>query len=76
MLVNKLMPAVYFVFGIISAVIAYSLSLKWQTGLPSSLPFEPQVGAGVDIAADGGALGFSILAGICFLCSAYLQKKR
>jgi hypothetical protein len=81
MSINKLMPAVYFVFGIISAVVAYSLSFKWETGQPSEVTLrllrdEPIVGAGVDIAADGGALGFALLAGICFFCCAYLLKKK
>jgi hypothetical protein len=72
MSINKIMPAVYFVFGIISAVVAFSLSLEWKDGV-STLPV---VGGGVDIAADGGALGFAILAGICFACCAYLLKSK
>ena len=77
---HKILSAVYFVFGIISAVVAYSLSLEWKDGvvvLPHGLAEPPVgVGGGVDIAADGGALGFAILAGICFACCAYLLKSK
>jgi hypothetical protein len=75
MSINKIMPAVYFVFGIVSAIIAYTFSLEWKTGQPV-FSGEHAVGAGVDIAADGGALGFAILASICFACCAYLLKSK
>ena len=69
---QRLMAAMYFILGIISAGVGYSLSLKMEKGIPF---MGEGAGGGVDIAADGGALGFALLGGICFACSTYLIKK-
>ncbi|HAB53675.1 MAG TPA: hypothetical protein DCE80_16120, partial [Ignavibacteriales bacterium] len=73
-------PTVYFILGIISVAISFYLSLQRGTGyVPNNFAglSGPQgIGAGVDIAADGGAAGFAILSGICFFCSAYLIKNK
>lgn len=76
-MVKRLLSLIYFIIGLISATLAYILSIVTATGLPdvlSPLSSYFTAGGGVDIAADGGALGFAILSGICFACSVYLTK--
>jgi len=65
----KFLPAIYFALGLIFSGVAYYLSLM----SPSLMIILK--GTGVDGAADGGALGFAILSGLCFVCCAYLSKK-
>lgn len=69
-----LTPITYFMFGVIFAVISYKLSL--EVGVGQVMDGLSTVGSGVDIAADGGAVGFAILSGICIFCSAYLIKNK
>ena len=76
--ISKYLPPIYFVLGLVFAGVAYYLSLMSEVGLSKVsiiLAGEKGVGSGVDIAADGGALGFAILSGVCFACCAYLTKK-
>lgn len=70
--IKKYLPVIYFLMGILFTVVAFYLSLQWEIGIGS----RGDSGGGVDIAADGGALGFAILSGVCFICSAYLVKWR
>jgi hypothetical protein len=79
MRIYKIMPVIFFILGVASAIIAYILSLKWGTGFQGGTiddPNENLVGGGIDLAADGGALGFALLGGICFFCCAYLLKDK
>ena len=69
---SKYMTIVYFILGFAFAAISYYLSLQYEIGLLSRMS---EVGGGVDIAADGGALGFAIISGTCFFCTAYLMKR-
>jgi hypothetical protein len=80
-IVRMVLLFMFFVFGIGCSKIAYDLSQKVETGHPSGGYYNSyednkgdKGGYGVDIAADGGALGFCILAGICFCCCTYLSK--
>lgn len=64
-------PKLYIVFGLLFAAVALVLSLQTSRA--------PVFGTGepgfYDIAADGGALGFGIAAGCCFLASAVVKRK-
>jgi len=63
---------IYFLLGLIFAGLSFYLSLECV--IARAIPPDDVVG-GVDIAADGGALGFALLSGICFICHTYLSKK-
>ena len=67
---KKNMPIIYFILGFLFAAVSFYLSFKFEIGIS----YRMDVGGGVDIAADGGALGFAIISSICFLCSTYLLR--
>lgn len=69
----KYLHPIYFLYGLVFSSVAFYLSLKYKTCL---LIFGDNNGDGADIPADGGALSFALLSGICFFCCAYLSKKR
>jgi hypothetical protein len=76
-IVRMILLFVFFVFGIVCSSIAYDLSQKvvvGASGVSEYYDHSDKSGNGVDIAADGGAAGFCILAGLCFCCCAYLSK--
>jgi hypothetical protein len=75
--VRIVLLVVFFVFGTGLSKIAYDLSQKAMSGYPYGVyASDDKGGYGVDIAADGGALGFCILAGICFCRCTYLCKSQ
>jgi hypothetical protein len=79
-IVRTVLLFVFFVFGVGCSKVAYDLSQKVKTGYPgvydpySSNQSGDKGGYGVAIGAGGGALGFCILAGLCFCCCTYLSK--
>ena len=62
---TKDLQILFIVLGFVFAVFAASLSFKE----------EYHYDAGIDIAADGGAAGFAILAGLCFVALAITTLK-
>jgi hypothetical protein len=66
---QKPLAIALFLMGIGSAALAFKLSLEVRIGIDVW-----GKGGGVDLAADGGALGFALLAGTCFASCAYLMK--
>ncbi|MGD0037066.1 MAG: hypothetical protein ABSC53_07220 [Bacteroidota bacterium] len=76
--VRMVLLIVFFVFGIGCSKVAYDLSQKVETGQPGGYSVDSdngdKGGYGVAIGAGGGALGFCILAGMCFCCCTYLSK--
>ena len=68
--IKKHLSIIYFTLGILFASFAFYFSLQTKVGIMRG------IGGGADIAADGGALGFALLSGICFFCSTYLISKK
>lgn len=64
---------VFFLLGIVFALVAYDLATEVY---PRSFYAAGEYSGGVDIAADGGALGFCFLAAACFACSTFLAINR
>ena len=65
---TKDLQILFIVLGFVFAVFAASLSYKKET-------YSGYSGGGIDIAADGGAAGFAILAGLCFVALAITTLK-
>lgn len=66
---TKKMQTLFIALGFVFAVFAGILSFLQETHCGY------EGGCGVDIAADGGAAGFAILAGLCFVALAITTLK-
>ncbi len=71
----KIIPIIYFILGIGYSYLAYDFAGEYLIGVETDILETKMVGGGAALAAEGGAIGFSILSGICFFCTAYLLKK-
>ena len=65
------LKTLFLILGFVFAVFAAILSFQKDT---YSYCYEG-CGGGIDIAADGGAAGFAILSGLCFLSLAITSMK-
>jgi len=66
------------VLGIFSLRLALNFSSQVDYGKFQHNPYATgsYAGSGVDSAADGGACGFAILSGLCFLSAAIIEVNR
>ena len=61
----------FFVLALVFAMVAFGLSLDKDYGQRERFTVEA-AGSGVDIASDGGACGFGILSGLCFVSASII----
>ncbi len=61
----------FFVLALVFAMVAFGLSLEKEYGQTERFSVGA-AGSGVDIASDGGACGFGILSGLCFMSVAII----
>ena len=70
---TKKVQTLFLILGFVFAVFAAILSFQQDTY--SDCTYDGGCGGGIDIAADGGAAGFAILSGLCFLSAGIIKKE-
>jgi len=82
---TKYFQKLMLILGFVSAILAGTLSFRSESitsegDLVSEKrggkSFGAGTGAGIDIAADGGAMGFAVLAGLCFIAFSITTLKK